>query len=351
LSIPIVDFVVCTWNNRAIISSALEGVARQAVRDFTCTVVDDRSTDGTPELIRERFPWVNVVVKEKQTGPSPSRNIGLAKGSAEFIVFVDSDVTLDPRWAEIQIEFMRSDPRIGVACGRLLYAPMPDILHAAYGAMNRYGVAWDGGQGQPADHFRERFRCLWANTSAMIVRRDVIDQIGDFDGAMFTFHEDCDFGWRANLFGYQVVFNPSAVAVHLVHGTLDPQKMRRRLIYLVRRNRLRSSLVNYELGSLLRYTSVYLALAVTEGLVQEPRKEKLSALLWNLTQIVETLRRRRWVQSRRTVRDKELWTLFQKGIRGPGYGSFPRDQRTGLGPLNALGTATSDQTHSNETSG
>ena len=172
-SSPLVDFVVCARNNRGIISSTLEGIARQTVKEFTCTLVDDLSTDGTPELVRERFPWVEVVVKDKHTGPSPSRNIGLSRGSAKFIVFLDSDATLDPRWTEAQIEFMNSDPTIGIACGKLLYAPLPEILYAAYGAMNRYGVGWDGGRAQPAARFTEPRRCLWANTTAMMVRRDV----------------------------------------------------------------------------------------------------------------------------------------------------------------------------------
>jgi GT2 family glycosyltransferase len=323
LSRPLVDFVVCTRNNRAIISSALEGIRRQTVQDFTCTLVDERSTDGTPELVRERFPWVDILVKESDGGPAVSRNVGLSRGSANFIVFVDSDVTLEPRWAEVQIALM-NNPSIGIACGKLLWAATPEVLYAAYGSMNRYGVGWDGGRGHPAACFAEPRRCLWANTAAIAVRRELVERIGGFDGAMFAYYEDGDFGWRANLFGYQVVFNPAAVAVHLMHGTFTPETMSRRIIYLIWRNRLRTVLVNYEFGNLLRYTSVYLLFAILYALARGPRKEKFAALLWNATHVLDTLRRRRWVQAHRSVRDKELWPMFEPGIRGPGYGFFPR---------------------------
>jgi len=109
-----------------------------------------------------------------------------------------------------------------------------------------------------------------------------------------------------------------------MHGTFTPQKTSDRIIYLLWRNRLRTLLVNYEVGSLVRYGGAYVLLAVLDALIHGPRGEKFSAFWWNFTHLAGTLRRRRWVQSRRTVQDKELWPLFEQGIRGPGYGFFPR---------------------------
>jgi GT2 family glycosyltransferase len=326
---PIVDFVVCTWNNREIVSRTLDGIARQTIKDFTCTVVDDCSTDGTVEFVRDRFPWVEVVRKPKNSGPSPSRNIGLEHGRAQYVVFMDSDVTLEPDWAEQQIRLLESRPGAGIACGKLLYSPFPQILYGAYGTMSRYGVAWDGGSREPAESFREMRRCLWANTTALMARRSMTDAMGGFDGAMFTMFEDTDFGWRANLFGYDVVSNPAAVAVHQVHGTLNPTSMNRRLMYLVWRNRLRSIFVNYEAFNILRYAIPFLMMSVADAAVYGPRREKFSALWWNIRMFRDTLRRRRFVQRNRTVRDRQLWALFEKRLRGPGYFVFAAGAQPG----------------------
>src|SRR5262249_33220357 len=160
------------------------------------------------------------------------------------------DVLLDPRWAEEQVMLMDSDPRIGILGGKLLHSERPDTLYAAYGVMSRYGMAWDGGRAQPAaafNHFRE---CVWVNSSAMAVRRSAVEETGGFDEAMFLGCEDSDLGWRANLLGWKVAFNPDATAIHKIHGTLDPAAMRRRLVFLIWRNRLRSALVNYEAWNL-----------------------------------------------------------------------------------------------------
>lgn len=324
---PLMDFVVSTRNNRAIIGPTLEAIAAQTIGRFTCTVVDGCSTDGTPDLIRERFPWVRVVVKESDTGPSHSRNIGFQLGSAEYAAFVDSDVLLDPRWAEEQVALMDSDPRIGILGGKLLHSEKPDTLYAAYGVMSRYGMAWDGGRAQPASAFNRFRECVWVNSSAMAVRRSVLEETGGFDEVMFLGCEDSDLGWRANLLGWKVAFNPAASAIHKIHGTLDPATMRRPLVFLIWRNRLRSALVNYEAWSLCRYTSVFLALSIADAFIRAPRKEKLAALWWNLRNLGGTWSRRKWVHSRRKVADRALWPLFRYGFLGPGHAFEPRSRR------------------------
>jgi GT2 family glycosyltransferase len=313
-----VDFVVCTRNNRTIINDTLRAIERQTIGDFTCTLVDGCSTDGTVAFVREHFPWVSIVVKSADTGPADSRNVGLAAGRAPYVILVDSDVSLSPTWAETQVAFLESDRRIGLAGGKLVVAGSPDVLYGCVGLMNRFGVAWNGGEGAPVDAFATPRPCLWINTSAVIIRRAALADFGSFDAVMFAGHEDSDLGWRANLFGYRVVFNPNAVAAHGVHGTFNPLAVRR-LVYLIRRNRIRSVITNYELGSLVRYLLLYLVLAVGDGLMYAPRKEKLTALWWNVRQWGDTLNRRRWVQRRRVVRDRDLWPMFTGGLRGPGY--------------------------------
>ncbi len=315
---PQITFVVPVRNNRTVVGKTLESIQAQTVRDFACFVIDGGSEDGTTDFVRKEFPWTQVVCKVSDSGPAASRSIGLRASASPFTALIDSDVSLDPNWAEIQLKLMRQRESIGIAGSLLLYRKHPTILCASYGAMNRYGVSWDGGQGEPANVHSELRRCLWANTSAILVRRALVERSGVFDDIMFAAGEDSDFGWRANICGFQVVCNPAAIAVHDVHGTFNPRQERERILYLLRRNRIRSLLVNYQRTSLLRYGVVYLALSCVELAFRRERRPLLQAILWNIRHLSGTIRRRSEVQRSRRTPDSELWHLFEKGFRGPG---------------------------------
>ncbi len=321
---PQLTFVVPVRNNRSIIGATLRSIAAQSFRDCECLVIDGVSTDGTPEYVREQFPWVTVIRKDSDSGPATSRSIGIRQSRSPFIALVDSDVQLNANWAAEQLGVMQRCPGVGISGSRLLYGARPGLLYATVGAMNRYGVSWDGGQGEPAEEHRDMRRCIWCNTSAIMVRRDAIETAGAFDNRMFYVHEDSDFGWRVNLSGFEVVYNPCAIATHDVHGTIDPEGHSELFAYLVRRNRLRSLLVNYEWPSIFRYVLPYLALSVVELLPGPWRWPKLKALLWNLFYIPDTFQRRRLVQSRRKVSDAALWPLFEPGLRGPRLDALAR---------------------------
>jgi GT2 family glycosyltransferase len=324
---PMITFVVPARNNRRIIAQTIESIAAQTIGGCECWVVDGLSTDGTPEFIRQEYPWVRVIRKDSDSGPAASRSIGMLQSTSRFVAIVDSDVRLHPQWAERQLELMNSDPTIGVAGTKILYTGNPLVLFSAHGAMNRYGVGWDGAQGELAEDHNEQRKCMWANTSALLIRRETIDRAGAFDDRMFAFAEDSNFGWCVNLCGYQVVYNPLATALHDVHGTFDPKKEDNRLVYLVRRNRIRSMLVNYGRAALIRYALTYICLALAEVAFGPLKREKLRALLWNVVHLRDTLTRRRSVQARRVVADKDLWHLFEPGIRGPGGDSMVRLKR------------------------
>jgi len=315
----VVDFVVCSRNNRKIIGSTLKALAAQTLRPFTCTLVDGCSSDGTPEFVRESFPWVDVIVKPEDNGPAASRNIGSFRGRAPYIVFVDSDVRLEPEWTAKQLEFLEEDPKLGAAAGQLLYADQPEILNSAYGTLTRFTVAANVGDGSPASEFSHPVRCLWVLSAAFIVRRDVFESSGGFDQAMFMAHEDSDLGWRFNLMGHGVAYNPRATALHEAHSSVNENTQRSgHMTYLLYRNRLRSALINYEAVNLVRYVSSYLFFCVVDLVIRPHRWPKLRGSMWNLTNIGEVWKRRREVQQKRRVSDSSLWPLFAAGVRGPG---------------------------------
>ncbi len=312
-----VHVIVCTHNSRSIIGDTLQAISAQTIGRPACTVVDGCSTDGTVEFIRAAYPWVRVLVKEVDSGPAASRNIGMREAETPCVAFVDSDVRLRPNWLELQLSFLAANDDTVVVGGLLVEHGDEDRINMAHGALNYFGIAWDEQKGNAAADVGSARRCIWVATAAVLVRREIALVLGGFDERMFAFHEDVDFGWRANLFGYQVAFNPQAVAVHRAHATLHRSKLGGRVTFLLWRNRLRSALINYQLHNVLRFVGGYFALGLPILLMQPERKEKIAAVLWNMRWIGDTWRRRRFVQRGRRLPDRALRPLQDRRVRGP----------------------------------
>jgi GT2 family glycosyltransferase len=318
LSVRDVHVIVCTHNSRRIIGDTLDAIAAQTIGCPVCTVIDGRSSDGTVEYVRTAHPWARVIVKDLDSGPAASRNIGIRGAETPLVGLVDSDVRLRPDWLERQLAFLTSNEDVVVVGGLLVEHDDEDRINIGHGALNRYGIAWDEQKGAAAVDVGPPRRCIWVATAAVLVRRNETLALGGFDERMFAFHEDVDFGWRANIFGMQVAFNPQAVAVHRAHASLHRSKIGGRATYLLWRNRLRSALINYQFHNVLRFVGAYLVLGLPILVLQPERKEKIAAVLWNIRWIADIWSRRRFVQRGRRMPDRALRPMQDTRLRGPG---------------------------------
>lgn len=306
--IPSVSFVITTYNNRDIISACIKSIKAQSYKDFSIIVVDDCSTDGTPEHIEKKFRSVRVISKSAQSGPSISRNIGINTSDSEYIAFLDSDVELDKNWLSNLLKEIEKNGKIGIIGGKLLLNDGKKI-NSAGGAMSRTGFGYDIGAGEPASSHNLAKEVMYMCSAAMLVRRSMLDEIGDFDETYFYGHEDTDIGWRANLAGYMVVYFPKAIAYHKLGQTV--KSMSDRVYFNTTKNRIRSIIKNYNLANALLYLALNKIL--TLGIIvfsSRGRQARLKGFFWNLSHLGDTLKERRKVQGTRKKKDKDLSHLF-----------------------------------------
>lgn len=293
-----IDVIVFTYNNEDIIDKCLRSVRKQSYKNFSCTVVDDDSDDKTVEIIRKRYPWVKIVRKEKNTGPTESRNIGIRKTKNKFIAMLDSDVELSKDWLKEQMKLMK-DETTGIVGSKLLFPN--GKINSAGGCITRLGFGFDR---KSSDQEQVSYLC----SAAWLMKRMVADRIGFFDKAYFYPHEDTDFCWRASLAGFKLIYNPKATAIHMSGKTT--KKMAKRVAFHVTKNRIRSILKNYEFKNILKYLPLHIILVFFDILFRGNRLAKARGLTWNIMNIGDTMKRRKEVQSTRKVSDKDVMKLF-----------------------------------------
>jgi len=307
-----VTAIICTHNNREIIDACLQSLDDQTFRAWNAIIVDDASTDGTPDYIEEHYPTIQVIRNSTNHGPSWGRNRAATQVTTPYVAFFDSDVELDAAWLEVVVSTIVKNSNLGIVGGKLCYAGRPDHLHAFGGDLSRLGIGWNRYDGATDHDLETTQECLWVSSAACLMRRDVFERVGGFDSDFFYGYEDSDLGWRVSLLGLRNICIPQARALHRVSETVD--RLGDRIVFHFHKNRLRSLLRNYGALSLLEYLPLYLAYVAADLILRGQRSVKLRALSWNVRHWRATRHLRRATQGTRKVRDKELSPLFSRRL-------------------------------------
>lgn len=115
-SAPIVSIIVAVYNDEKRVAEAIESALAQTLEDVEVIVVDDGSTDNTPEVL-ERYRDRITIIRQQNRGVSAARNAGIAASHSKYVCFLDSDDMLTPNKAEAQASFLDRHPKIGLCSG------------------------------------------------------------------------------------------------------------------------------------------------------------------------------------------------------------------------------------------
>ncbi len=212
------SIVIPNWNGRDQIGECLTALREQTVKSLEVIVVDNGSTDGSAELIREHYPEVIVLALPLNLGFAGGVNVGINGSGGEFVALLNNDAIADPRWAEELLEAMK---HADIAAGLLLDYDHPDRSDTRGECLSKWGLPYRAGHGESVsgidlDAYPEIFA---ASGGACIYRRAVLEDIGVFDAQYFAYLEDVDLGFRARLAGYRIVLAPRAQVLHRIGAT------------------------------------------------------------------------------------------------------------------------------------
>jgi hypothetical protein len=217
IAVVVVTYDALPWIERCL----------DSVRGYELIVVDHGSTDGTLELVRERFPEARVIEQENR-GMGGGNNAGMRAAHGRYAFLLNSDAWVVGDAAERLAAYLDAHPRAAVAGPRLSnpdgslqrsvrgfptlwrlateyfylrkLAPRSNVLNAFYGGGFRY------------DETRE-VETLYG--AALLVRREAADEVGLFDEDFFMFSEETDWTYRFREAGWGIVFVADAEVVHV----------------------------------------------------------------------------------------------------------------------------------------
>jgi N-acetylglucosaminyl-diphospho-decaprenol L-rhamnosyltransferase len=284
----LISVLIVTWNRKDDVLETIQSVYEQAYHNFEIVVVDNGSTDGTVEAVRQAYAEVRIVALDRNRGISTGRNAGVAAARGDIIFCLDSDASPSHDALSNLVRKFQAEPDVGVINSKIL---------------NTYTTELDGGPGwvytekQKAKQDMEFLSWSFSEGGAAI-RKEVFDQVGLFWDLLFFGCEGQEFSLRVWDAGYKVLYYPKAIVYHRESPRMRIDAHERD--YLFFRNSLYIYLVRYPWWMLVWYMPIKTAAALARGAKRGYLRQILRALLDVLRQL-PTLRKQRRPISNRTA--------------------------------------------------
>ena len=317
---------IVTYNSGRYIRRCLESVLRQKGAPLDVVVVDNASTDGTAEILKEFGNRIRILRELRNVGFAEAQNRAIRSSGSEWVLSLNPDVLLRPGFIRRLVEAGQSDPGAGTVCGKLfsigpgfqaLPEPRIDSTGIYFTPTMRH---FDRGWHQPDSPSFERMEYVFgASAAAALYRRRMIEDVsldGEFfDPDFFVYREDADVAWRALLMGWRCIYTPAATAYHV--RTVTPGN-RRSVPAAINmhsvKNRFLMRIKNATGGLYRRHwlPMTLRDLVVVGGcLFWEPAS---LAAFWHVARLFpRAIYRRRLIMARRRASDAELvkWFAFR----------------------------------------
>lgn len=203
--------VIPNYNGMQYMKNCLASLREEPARVI---VVDNGSTDGSRELVREKFPGVELLALEKNYGFCMAVNRGIEASKTKYVILLNNDTVVEPGFVGALEKAMDSDKRAFSGAAQMVNMSCPELIDDAGDYYCALGWAFAAGKDKPREDYSTPGEIFSACGGACIYRRKVLEQIGMLDENHFAYLEDVDLGYRARIYGWRNLYVPEAVVRH-----------------------------------------------------------------------------------------------------------------------------------------
>lgn len=201
--------VIPNFNGMQYIQTCLESLYTGTTKEIAVIVVDNASTDGSMELVRDRFPQVKLVVNQTNTGFSHAVNQGIRLSRTPYVILLNNDTQADLSFVHELEKVMDNDKRkrFFSASAKLVSLYDKEKTDDAGDYYCALGWAFARGKGKCAADYDKDCDIFASCAGAAIYRRELLEenQVGLFDEEHFAYFEDIDIGYRAKFLDIEIV--------------------------------------------------------------------------------------------------------------------------------------------------
>lgn len=237
---PAVGVVIVNYNLKDSLRETLRSFRQVNYPELQIVVSDNGSTDGSVEMVRQEFPEVHLLTREKGVGYAKGASLGMEflADRTKYIFSTTNDVLVDPEMINALVDYAEAHPDAGVLGCKIYYHDKGDLLWSAGGRMHplfahSYHFGWNRHDGPRYNEVRE---CDYVTGCGFMFPSAAAKKVNYFKADLVFYSEDADFCYCVREAGYKIVYVPAAKMWHKTSTTLA--KNRPVQLYYSTRNNL-----------------------------------------------------------------------------------------------------------------
>ena len=232
------SIILVCWNNKEYLDPCLESLYDTGMKNsFDVIVVDNGSTDGSQQMLAEKYPDVKVIQNDENVGLGRASNQGIDATRGKYVLLLNNDTIVDGASFDVMIDFLNANPKVGAVGGKVFN---PDgTVQTCYNYFSTFQeeflVATRLGKllrrGYPAVVDAEDVKSVdWMTSACLMVRRSALDEVGLLDEDYFIYGDEADLQYRIKKAGWEIYYLPQATIIHY-GGRSMTRWPRRRMVY------------------------------------------------------------------------------------------------------------------------
>lgn len=235
---PELSIILVCWNNKAYLDPCLKSLYDSGMKNtFDVIVVDNGSTDGSQQMLEEKYSEIKVIQNTENVGLGKASNQGIEATNGKYVLLLNNDTIVNGSSFDAMVDFLDRNPDAGAVGGKLLNSD--GTIQACYNYFptltEEFFVATRLGElirpGYPAIMNAEEIKSVeWLGSACLMLRRSALDKVGLLDEGYFIYGDEADLQFRLKQAGWNIYYLPHATTIHFGGRSMDRWK-RRKMVY------------------------------------------------------------------------------------------------------------------------
>lgn len=228
---PEITFLIINYNTIDLLRDCLASIKKQTAIAHHIVVIDNHSNDGSPEMVASEFPTVQLITNQQNTGFPTAVNQGLAVITTPYIFVLNSDIIFTEDTALTLKSFMDTHLQVGITGPSQVQPDGNQLLttHAFPTLINEWGRnlfftdmwRYRFQSKRYLEHLNQATKVDWIMGAALLIRKEMVEDIGGMDDKVFMYGEELDWAYRANKNNWDTVIVPEATVIHHKSASAD----------------------------------------------------------------------------------------------------------------------------------